>query len=93
MESVGTPSSNNLTKTTACEYACSSSQTDASSLCAFLKGRRRHVYVRVFCRSVPSGRVGLTREATFRSNDQFREAVASREMQDIQELESKLQRK
>jgi hypothetical protein len=37
--------------------------------------------------------VGLTRESTFRSNDQFREAVASREMQDIQELETKLQRK
>jgi hypothetical protein len=37
--------------------------------------------------------VGLAREATFRSNDQFREAVMSREMQDIQELEGKLQRK
>lgn len=45
------------------------------------------------CRSVPSGRVGLARESTFRSNDQFREAVMSREMQDIQELESKMQRK
>jgi hypothetical protein len=37
--------------------------------------------------------VGLARESTFRSNDQFREAVMSREMQDIQELESKMQRK
>lgn len=44
-------------------------------------------------RSVPSGRVGLAREATFRSNDQFREAVMAQEMQDIQELETKLQRK
>lgn len=45
------------------------------------------------CRSVPSGRVGAQREAVFRSNDQFREAVAQREMQDITELEGKLQRK
>lgn len=44
-------------------------------------------------RSVPSGRVGLGREATFRTNDQFREAVQNREIQDVQELESKLQRK
>jgi len=42
---------------------------------------------------VPSGRVGTAREATFRTNDQFRDAVAQREMTDIQELEAKLQRK
>uniref|UniRef100_A0A383VV88 Dynamin-type G domain-containing protein n=1 Tax=Tetradesmus obliquus TaxID=3088 RepID=A0A383VV88_TETOB len=46
-----------------------------------------------FFTSVPSGRVGAQREAVFRSNDQFREAVAQREMQDITELEGKLQRK
>jgi hypothetical protein len=37
--------------------------------------------------------VGAAREAVFRSNDQFREAVVQREMQDITELEGKLQRK
>jgi hypothetical protein len=37
--------------------------------------------------------VGLARESTFRSNEQFREAVMGREMTDIQQLEAKLQRK
>eukprot|EP00775_Hariotina_reticulata_P003076 gene3076-3355_t len=46
-----------------------------------------------FFTSVPSGRVGAAREATFRTNDQYRDAVAQREMTDIQELQSKLQRK
>jgi hypothetical protein len=37
--------------------------------------------------------VGAACESTFRSNEQFREAVMAREVVDVQELEGKLQRK
>jgi hypothetical protein len=46
-----------------------------------------------FFTSVPSGRVGISRDAVFRSNDHFREAVASREANDVHQLEKKLGRK
>jgi hypothetical protein len=42
---------------------------------------------------VPSGRVGSARDAVFRSNDHFREALAEREARDVAELEAKLGRK
>ncbi|KAH9308354.1 hypothetical protein KI387_036265, partial [Taxus chinensis] len=45
-----------------------------------------------FFTSVPSGRVGTNRDAVYRSNDQFKEAVASREAQDVAALEDKLGR-
>lgn len=35
-------------------------------------------------RSVPSGRVGNAKDAVFRSNEHFREAVAEREGLDVQ---------
>lgn len=35
------------------------------------------------CRSVPSGRVGNNKDAIFRSNEHFREAVAEREAVDV----------
>lgn len=40
--------------------------------------------VGVFCRSVPSGRVGNAKDAIFRSNEHFREAVGERESMDVQ---------
>ena len=43
-----------------------------------------------FFTSVPSGRVGLSRDSMFRSNDNFREAVVQREQADIVELERRL---
>jgi len=46
-----------------------------------------------FFTSVPSGRVGVHRDAVFRSNEHFREAVAERALQDVSELEGKLGRK
>lgn len=46
-----------------------------------------------FFTSVPSGRVGVHRDAVFRSNEHFREAVAERALQDVAELEGKLGRK
>jgi GTPase SAR1 family protein len=46
-----------------------------------------------FYTSVPSGRVGVHRDAVFRSNEHFREAVAERALQDVAELEGKLGRK
>jgi hypothetical protein len=46
-----------------------------------------------FFTSVPSGRVGAHRDAVFRSNEHFREAVAERALQDVSELEGKLGRK
>mmetsp|Transcript_3618 Transcript_3618/g.13104 ORF Transcript_3618/g.13104 Transcript_3618/m.13104 type:complete len:836 (-) Transcript_3618:783-3290(-) len=46
-----------------------------------------------FYTSVPSGRVGVSRDAVFRSNDHFREAVAAREANDVHQLEKKLGRK
>eukprot|EP00250_Pteridium_aquilinum_P017451 c23631_g1_i1 orf=300-3137(-) len=45
-----------------------------------------------FFTSVPSGRVGSSRDSVFRSNEQFREAVALRETQDISALEDKMDR-
>ncbi|GBG59025.1 hypothetical protein CBR_g24372 [Chara braunii] len=45
-----------------------------------------------FFTSVPSGRVGMGRDAVYRSNDHFREAVALREALDVQLLEEKLDR-
>ena len=45
------------------------------------------------CRSVPSGRVGNAKDAIFRSNEHFREAVTERESQDVTELEQRLDRK
>nr|ATB19780.1 ARC5 [Hesperocyparis macrocarpa] len=45
-----------------------------------------------FFTSVPSGRVGMSKDAVYRSNDEFKEAVASREAQDIAALEDKLGR-
>eukprot|EP00250_Pteridium_aquilinum_P033868 c6523_g1_i1 orf=228-3032(+) len=45
-----------------------------------------------FFTSVPSGRIGAGRDSVYRSNDQFREAVAMREAQDVTELEEKLDR-
>ncbi len=45
------------------------------------------------CRSVPSGRVGAARDAVFRSNEAFREAVDARAARDVAELEAKLGRK
>ena len=46
-----------------------------------------------FFTSVPSGRVGLSRDSMFRSNDHFREAVVQREQADIVELERRLDRR
>lgn len=45
-----------------------------------------------FFTSVPSGRVGTNRDAVYRSNDQFKEAVSLREAQDVAALEEKLGR-
>lgn len=46
-----------------------------------------------FFTSIPSGRVGLSRDSMFRSNDHFREAVVQREQMDIVELERRLDRR
>ena len=43
-------------------------------------------------RSVPSGRVGNAKDAIFRSNDHFRQAVAEREECDVAELQHRLDR-
>ncbi|GER42695.1 dynamin-like protein ARC5 [Striga asiatica] len=45
-----------------------------------------------FFTSVPSGRVGSEHESVYRSNDEFKQAVALREMEDIAALEEKLGR-
>ncbi|KAF3784519.1 Dynamin-like protein [Nymphaea thermarum] len=45
-----------------------------------------------FFTSVPSGRVGSGHESVFRSNDEFKQAVSLREIQDIASLEEKLGR-
>ncbi|KAL7001951.1 ARP2/3 actin-organizing complex subunit Arc5 [Sarracenia purpurea var. burkii] len=45
-----------------------------------------------FFTSVPSGRVGSGREAVYRSNDEFKQAISLREMEDIASLEDKLGR-
>ena len=46
-----------------------------------------------FFSSVPSGRVGNSRDAIFRSNEHFRGAVAEREALDVAELEARLGRR
>jgi hypothetical protein len=46
-----------------------------------------------FFTSVPSGRVGASRDAIFRSNEHFREAVAEREALDVAELEARMGRR
>lgn len=46
-----------------------------------------------FFSSVPSGRVGNSRDAIFRSNEHFREAIAEREALDVAELEARLGRR
>lgn len=46
-----------------------------------------------FFSSVPSGRVGLSRDSQYRSNDHYREAVLEREQNDIVELERRLDRR
>ncbi|CAM6084481.1 unnamed protein product [Calypogeia fissa] len=45
-----------------------------------------------FFTSVPSGRVGTSRDSVYRSNDAFREAVAMREALDVAMLEEKMDR-
>ena len=47
----------------------------------------------VYARSVPSGRVGNAKDAIFRSNEHFREAVTERENTDVMELETRLDRR
>jgi len=46
-----------------------------------------------FFTSVPSGRVGNTRDAIFRSNDQFRNSVLEQEEKDVAEVERRMSRK
>ena len=46
-----------------------------------------------FFTSVPSGRVGNSRDAVFRSNEHFRVAVAEREALDVAELEARMGRR
>ncbi|KAG9141726.1 hypothetical protein Leryth_023792 [Lithospermum erythrorhizon] len=45
-----------------------------------------------FFTSVPSGRVGSGPESVYRSNDEFKQAISLREMEDISALEEKLGR-
>ncbi|TKW07227.1 hypothetical protein SEVIR_7G294000v4 [Setaria viridis] len=45
-----------------------------------------------FFTSVPSGRVGSCHEAVFRSNEEFKKAISSRESEDIVSIEDKLGR-
>ncbi|CAL4903932.1 unnamed protein product [Urochloa decumbens] len=45
-----------------------------------------------FFTSVPSGRVGSFHEAVFRSNEEFKKAISSRESEDIVSIEDKLGR-
>lgn len=45
-----------------------------------------------FFTSVPSGRVGSCHEAVFRSNEEFKKAISSRELEDIASIEGKLGR-
>ena len=46
-----------------------------------------------FFTSVPSGRVGAGKDARFRSNDDFRAAVAEREAADVADLERRMDRR
>nr|AEP13980.1 ARC5 protein [Manihot esculenta] len=45
-----------------------------------------------FFTSVPSGRVGAGHDSVYRSNDEFKQAISLREMEDISALEEKLGR-
>ncbi|XP_076960268.1 dynamin-like protein ARC5 [Bidens hawaiensis] len=45
-----------------------------------------------FFTSVPSGRVGSGQESVYRSNDEFKQAISLREMEDVTSLEEKLGR-
>ncbi|XP_062091625.1 dynamin-like protein ARC5 [Humulus lupulus] len=45
-----------------------------------------------FFTSVPSGRVGSEPDTVYRSNDEFKQAISLREMEDVASLESKLSR-
>ncbi|XXG87115.1 hypothetical protein AAC387_Pa11g1881 [Persea americana] len=45
-----------------------------------------------FFTSVPSGRVGCGHESVYRSNDEFKQAVSLRELEDVASLEEKLGR-
>lgn len=45
-----------------------------------------------FFTSVPSGRVGVGHDFVFRSNDEFKQAISFREMEDVRSLEEKLGR-
>lgn len=45
-----------------------------------------------FFTSVPAGRVGGSRDSIFSSNDEFRDAVYERELNDVGELEKRLDR-
>ncbi|KAI3810334.1 hypothetical protein L1987_19946 [Smallanthus sonchifolius] len=45
-----------------------------------------------FFTSVPSGRVGSGHESVYRSNDEFKQAISLREMEDVASLEEKLGR-
>nr|XP_043621994.1 dynamin-like protein ARC5 isoform X1 [Erigeron canadensis] len=45
-----------------------------------------------FFTSVPSGRVGSEPESVYRSNDEFKQAISLREMEDVTSLEEKLGR-
>ncbi|XP_050209846.1 dynamin-like protein ARC5 isoform X1 [Mercurialis annua] len=45
-----------------------------------------------FFTSVPSGRVGTGHDSVYRSNDEFKQAISLREMEDITSLEEKLGR-
>lgn len=47
----------------------------------------------IWRRSVPSGRVGNAKDAIFRSNEHFREALRDREDRDVTELEHRLDRR
>ncbi|XP_065870181.1 dynamin-like protein ARC5 [Euphorbia lathyris] len=46
-----------------------------------------------FFTSVPSGRVGAGHDSVYRSNDEFKLAISSREMEDVAALEEKLGRR
>ena len=62
-------------------------QQRASTCCA------SDCYLMRVARSVPSGRVGAAKDAVFRSNEHFREAVSERERTDVTELEHRLDRR
>ena len=52
-----------------------------------------HSHLFTPCSSVPSGRIGPTKDDVFRSNDEFRAAVSDREAQDVAEVEAKMGRR